>query len=191
MNIEGLDFIAPAHSDEPWNEAQAFGSAVWLWMHSEAHRAAPLHALNALLLPAIRHRRFVLACENGRPVAYCSWADLSEEAERRYLASPAVCMRDEDWTSGERTWVLDWVAPFGHTAALSHALTRHLMAHRIGRALYHRGERSGLRIKTFKGIGVRTEEANAWFAAHPVATSSQSSPESGPAAQVPGKKEEQ
>lgn len=174
MNVDDLDFIAPGHSDEPWNEAQAFGCAVWLWMHSDAHRDVPLHTLNALLLPAIRHRRFVMASENGRPVAYFSWADLSEEAERRYLANPAVCMRDEDWASGERTWVLDWIAPFGHTAVLNRVLTRHFMAKRCMRALYHRSARSGLRIKTFKGIGVRTEEANAWFAAHPVATFNQS-----------------
>jgi cytolysin-activating lysine-acyltransferase len=169
MHIEGLDYIAPEQSDPSWNEAQVFGSAVWLWMHSKAHRDDPLHALNSLLLPAIRHRQFVLASENGRPVAYISWANFCEEAERRYLAQPAICMKDADWVSGERMWILDWIAPFGHTAQLTRALRHKLLLNRHARTLYHRAER-GLHIKTFKGIGIRHEEARAWFAAHPAAT---------------------
>jgi cytolysin-activating lysine-acyltransferase len=168
MHIDGLDIVSPGYRDEPWSEAEAFGSAVWLWMHSKAHRDAPLHTLNALLLPAIKHRQFVLASEKGRPVFYVSWANLSEEAEGRYLRNPAVCMRDEDWGSGERMWIVDWVAPFGHSAVMRHVLERHHFANRCFRALYHRAER-GMRVKNFKGIGMRSEEAKAWFAAHPVA----------------------
>ena len=56
MQLDNLELLAPAFSEAPWNEAQALGAAVWLWMHSAAHRDAPLHALNALLLPAIANR---------------------------------------------------------------------------------------------------------------------------------------
>lgn len=168
MRVDGLDLVEPGYAGEPWSEAEALGSAVWLWMHSASHRDAPLHTLNALLLPALKSRQFVLALENGRPVSYVSWACLDEDAERRYLGNPAVCMRAEDWASGQRLWILDWVAPFGHSAAMRRILERRQLANHCFRALYHRGER-GLRVKTFKGIGMRVEEARAWFAAHPVA----------------------
>ena len=171
MRIGNLDVVAPGLVDEPWNEAEAFGSAVWLWMHSAAHRDVPLHTLNALLLPAIKHRQFVLASQAGQPVFYLAWANLSAEAERRYLHNPPVCMPQDDWASGDRMWVLDWVAPFGHTHQMSRLVTRRLFAGRCFRALYHRRSLgSGPRVKDFAGIAVMPQEARAWFETHPVAS---------------------
>jgi cytolysin-activating lysine-acyltransferase len=170
MQFETLDIIAPGLTDEPWNEAAVFGSATWLWMHSKAHRDAPLHTLPTLLLPALKHRQFVLGSEHGKPVFYLSWLNLDEAAERRYLQQSPLSLAQDDWNSGERLWLNDWIAPFGHTAALRRLLQRHLFTHRVARALYHRGEERGLRVKTFQGIGVIPEQANAWFAAHPLAT---------------------
>lgn len=170
MHIGSLDLIAPGLFDEPCSEAEAFGSAVWLWMHSAAHRDAPLHTLNTLLLPAFRHRQFVLGTEQGKPVFYLAWASLSAEAEQRYLRNPAVCMPQEDWASGDRMWVLDWVAPFGHTRVMSRLVTRRLFANRCFRALYHRSSLgSGPRVKEFAGIALMSQEARAWFETHPVA----------------------
>ena len=80
-----------------------------------------------------------------------------------------LALTEADWNSGERLWLNDWVAPFGHTAALSRLLQRHLFPNRCARALYHRGEERGLQVKTFQGIGVIPEQAKAWFAAHPLA----------------------
>ena len=37
------------------------------------------------------------------------------------------------------------------------------------RALYHRDDQRGLKIKNFQGIAVLPEEARVWFADHPVA----------------------
>jgi cytolysin-activating lysine-acyltransferase len=168
MRLGTLDVIAPSIPDSEYSEAEAFGSAVWLWMHSKEHREAPLHTLSALLLPALKNRQFVLASENGKPVFYLSWANLSKEAEGRYLRNPAVCMPVDDWASGDRMWILDWIAPFGHSHAMSRLVTRRLFAGRCMRALYHRGNEKGIRIKTFHGIAVMREEARYWFDAHPV-----------------------
>lgn len=169
MRLDTFDITAPAVFDEPWNEATALGSATWLWMQSAAHRDAPLHALSTLLLPALKQRQFVLGSEHGRPVFYLSWLSLSEDAERRYLTRSPMEMDPDDWHSGERLWVNDWIAPFGHTAVLSRLLLSRVFPDRCARALYHKGEQRGLRIKTFHGIGVIPEQARAWFAAHPLA----------------------
>lgn len=169
MQFETLDITAPGLIDEPWNEAAVFGSATWLWMHSKAHRDAPLHTLPTLLLPALKHRQFVLGTEHGKPVFYLSWLNFDEAAEQRYLQQSPLTLTETDWNSGERLWLNDWIAPFGHTAALTRLLQRHLFANRCARALYHRGDERGLRVKTFQGIGVIPEQAKAWFAAHPLA----------------------
>ena len=43
------------------------------------HRDAPLHTLPDLLLPVIKHRQYVVATEQGRPVFFMSQAWLSPE----------------------------------------------------------------------------------------------------------------
>lgn len=166
MRFDSLDVIAPELLHAPCNEAQALGSAVWLWMHSAEHRDMPLHALSALLLPAVKRRQFILASEGGKPVFFLTWAMLSLEAERRYLANPPFTMPESDWASGERMWILDWVAPFGHTRMARHLVGR-LFATRCFRSLYHRGNTRGLRVKDFHGIGVMAEEARAWSHLNP------------------------
>lgn len=168
MRYGSLDIIAPRLLRASCNEAEALGSAVWLWMHSASHRDAPLKVLPAVLLPAIKRRQFVLAVEAGKPVFYLSWASLGEEAEARYLSNPPERMPEADWASGDRLWLLDWVAPFGHTRAMRHVIAR-LFADRCLRSLYHRGDERGLRVMEFKGIAVMKEEARAWFFDHPIA----------------------
>lgn len=164
-----LDVTAPGLIEESWNEAGALGAAVWLWMHSKSHREMPLRTLSTLLLPAIKRRQFILAAEAGRAVFYLSWANLSPEAERRYLQRHPLCMPEADWGSGNRMWLLDWIAPFGHSRVMQRLLARQLFANRLARSLDHRGDERGLKIKTFRGMAVLPEEARAWSATHPVA----------------------
>lgn len=171
MNTASLVITAPGLIQQTWDEAQALGGATWLWMHSKSHRDFPLHTLSTLLLPAIKNRQFILASEAGRPVFYASWANLDIQAERRYLVNSPLLMPEADWNSGERLWILDWVAPFGHSRAIGKTLRQGLFANRWGRFLDHRGDERGFRIKTFVGNAVMREEARAWFTAHPTASS--------------------
>lgn len=165
MRFDSLDIIAPyLFGDEyKFNEAEVVGSAVWLWIHSAAHRNVPLHMLSGSLLPAVENRQFVLASEKGKPVFYLSWASLSKEAERRFLQTPSQCMPADDWASGERIWFLDWVAPFGHTQRMTSLIKRQLFPGWCARSLYHRGNEKGLRIKKHLGLTVTPQEAQYWF----------------------------
>ncbi|MCW8165386.1 toxin-activating lysine-acyltransferase [Verminephrobacter aporrectodeae subsp. tuberculatae] len=169
MDKTPLSLIAPGLIEQTWSEAPVLGSAVWLWMQSTSHRNLPLHTLPVLLLPAIKSRQFILASEAGRPVFYLSWANLDLEAERRYLANSPLLMPEADWNSGDRMWILDWVAPFGHTRAMNHILKRQFFANRCMRALDHRGNERGLRIRAYRGAAVLHEEAREWFTTHPAA----------------------
>lgn len=169
MHTLNHELIAPGLTGAPCNEAEALGAAVWLWTHSASHRELPLHALHQLLLPAIHHRQFAVVSEGGRPVFYLSWARFDADAEARYLCRSPFDMPDADWTAGDRMWVLDWVAPFGHTRAMSQLVLGRLFPDRCFRALYHRGNDKGLQVRRFHGHALLQAEARAWFAAHPVA----------------------
>nr|VFK06735.1 MAG: cytolysin-activating lysine-acyltransferase [Candidatus Kentron sp. LPFa] len=164
-----LDVIAPIFIQQRWTEAKVLGGAVWLWMNSENHHELPLHTLSVALLPAIKTRQFVLAAESGRPVFFMSWANLSTEAETRYLSTHQLLMSPEDWQSGDRMWVIDWVAPFGHTKKMKSFVLQRFMAGLCFRSLYHRGEERGRRIQYFFGALVSPQERRAWKAAHPIA----------------------
>jgi len=168
MRFGTLDISAPLILGGDYSEAEIFGSAAWLWMHSKAHRDAPLHTLSALLLPALQHQQFVLAAENGKPVFYLSWACFDEEAESRYLRNASIEMKSSDWNSGDRSWILDWVAPFGHSFAMSRLLARQVFPNQCFRSLHHRGDGQGMRAITFRGAKVTSEAAKAWFDARPL-----------------------
>ena len=165
---EQFNVIAPRLIQQNWNEAEVLGSVVWLWLYSKRHKEMPLHTLPTILLPAIKHQKFILGIESAKPVFYLSWADFSPEAESRYIQHP-LNLSDEDWSSGDRMWIIDWVAPFGHSKVMSDLLKRKLFVNKWMRAQYHRGtERGKTIIKTFNGVGVMPEEMKYWFETHPI-----------------------
>ncbi len=176
QSAPGLDIIAPGLIEQAWSETDAFGAATWLWMHADTRRELPLKWLTALLLPAIEHRQFLIACSDARPVAYVSWALFDEPAERRYLHGPPQALQAVDWSSGSRLWFIDWIAPFGHSAELARLLGRQLLAHCWARTLYHRGDERGFTVKTFRGRAVDAAVAADWFLSHPVALDTHSEP---------------
>jgi cytolysin-activating lysine-acyltransferase len=138
MNELGLDLLIPhLEPDRPYNEAALLGMIVWLLMRSPVHRGMPVHALQNLVIPAMKYRQMVLAREGEIPVFYCGWAWLDEAAENRYLDSPKD-IQDADWNSGKRLWVTDWVAPFGHTRAMARFLRRKVFADQVVWSLQHK-----------------------------------------------------
>ena len=169
MRVGNWDIKAPLILGGDESEAEILGATVWLWMHSPLHRDAPLHALPTLLLPIIKCQQYVLVSENSRPVFFLSWAWLNDAAEARFLTRPAIEMKEEDWTCGDRMWLCDWIAPFGHTAAMSTLIRQDIFPDQCWRALHHRGAERGKRVVNFHGKHVSRNEAHAWQLKHPLA----------------------
>lgn len=169
MQIGDYDVKSPLMLGGQESEAEVLGATVWLWMHSPMHRDAPLHALPTLLLPIIKRGQYVLVSRDARPVFFLSWAWLNPESEARYLTQPAIHMPQEDWDSGDRLWCCDWIAPFGHTRAMSQLVRQQIFPDSCWRALYHRGEARGKRVVTFHGARVSREAARHWRREHPLA----------------------
>lgn len=96
-------------------------------MQSPQHCNLPLLALDAMLLPAIRQQQYVLVLEEAgtgsRPIGYLGWANLSAEAESRYLHGLTGALTAHDWNSGDRMWFTDFFAPPGREDSTLHRST--------------------------------------------------------------------
>ncbi|MDO9216836.1 MAG: toxin-activating lysine-acyltransferase, partial [Lacisediminimonas sp.] len=123
----------------------------------------------SLLLPAIERRQFVLGSQAGKPLFYMSWAKFDLQAEARYLQRHSALMPAADWDSGNRLWIVDWVAPFGHTQTLARIVRRRLFRQWMGRMFYHREDQRGVKIMRFRGSAVLPDDAQIWFEANPLA----------------------
>ena len=130
------------------------GKLTWLWANSPLQQAWPFELAKRFLIPAIAKEQFHLIERDGMPVAYCSWAWLSAEAEMRYLMDPSQ-LALEDWQSGNRLWFIDWVAPF--SSADSWELKRVIAEHfpeSVARAIRVKRNSNTARVMRFKGNGL-------------------------------------
>lgn len=171
MRHKKLIITAPSVAAPDRSEAEIFGCVVWLWMNSKSQSDMPLSALALWLLPALKSRQFLLAYEadgqQTKPVAYMAWAELSAEAESRYVDNPALGLSPEDWCSGDRVWITDFFAPYGHAKPFSDVVTATLPDFCF-RSLYHRGGERGMRILYFRGDHVRLKQSKQWWKDRPI-----------------------
>ncbi|MDF7680596.1 toxin-activating lysine-acyltransferase [Enterobacteriaceae bacterium ESL0689] len=166
MMRDGNYFIqAPLLLGGEVSQAEIFGAAVWLWMHSVRHRDAPLYVLPAVLLPIVKRQQYVLVSEGTRPVFFLSWMWLNPQSEQHYLTDSVLSITEEEWCSGNRMWFRDFIAPFGHTRAMSRLLRRVIMPETCARYLWHRGLAHGGKIRAFRGDQVSLADFRAWQAA--------------------------
>lgn len=168
MEINGYRLIAPWLAADDTSEAEVLGMAVWLWMHSARHRDAPLHTLPTLLLPPIKQQQYAIAVKDGRPLFFLGWAWMDEESEQRYLTHASVMMKQTDWTSGNRLWITDFIAPFGEVRALLKLTREVILSEQCFRSLDHQGKHRGQRVRFFHGKSVKHSAARQWQQAHPL-----------------------
>jgi cytolysin-activating lysine-acyltransferase len=171
MQYGNLIITAPALNASGHSEAEIFGCVVWLWMNSKSQSDMPLSALSLWLLPALKSKQFVLAYladeKQAKPVAYMAWAQLSAEAESRYVDNPTLGLSAEDWRSGDRVWITDFFAPYGHAKQFAAAITATLSDFCF-RSLYHRGNDRGMRVLYFRGDRVSLTQAKQWWKDRPI-----------------------
>ncbi len=90
-----------------------FGQAVWLMTQSPAHRNFFLSDLEWMVMPPLLARQFRIFPGKNQPIGIALWASLTEEAEQRLL-SGNVRLAPQDWNAGDRLWLVELLAPFGH-----------------------------------------------------------------------------
>jgi cytolysin-activating lysine-acyltransferase len=93
------------------------GPVVWLMMQQAGTKHAFLSELEWRVLPALVLDQAKLYMRDGMPLAFVSWARLSDEAAQRYRAAPHRLV-PTDWKSGDQVWLADVFTPFGGAAEL-------------------------------------------------------------------------
>ncbi|TXH74684.1 MAG: toxin-activating lysine-acyltransferase [Lysobacteraceae bacterium] len=103
--------------------AAQVGYAALLLARTE-RRAFSIASLDSWVAPAavLRQIRFCFD-DNQQPIAYATWAFLSDEMSARMARDEIGLLHISDWNAGLNPWVVDLVAPYG----ANRSLVRHLL----------------------------------------------------------------
>ena len=118
----------------PRTVAEAIGQIVWLLSQSAVHRELKIKTLEWSFMPAVVSEQFRIfrfgptpGLSDADPASFAQfgltregletlplgvaiWANLSEAAEAKLEAGEHLAA--EDWTSGDRTWLVELISPF-------------------------------------------------------------------------------
>jgi cytolysin-activating lysine-acyltransferase len=79
-------------------------------------------------MPALVLDQAKLFMRDNAPIAYVSWAKLSEDVAKRYQAAPHH-LSASDWNSGEQIWIVDLCTPFGGMQEVMKDLRENVFPH--------------------------------------------------------------
>lgn len=136
------------------------GEIVWLWSHSKLHREWSISSIHQWILPALLHNQFRIYRRDGKPRGFVSWAKMSTEVEEAYVLNTAT-LKPNDWVSGDKGWIIDYVAPFGDAKDIAHDLKYHVFANDMGRFLRTKPGSDTMNIRYLHGAKV-AEQARDW-----------------------------
>lgn len=102
--------------------SQVLGEITWLLTQSPIHKQLFVGDLEWFVMPAILLEQFRVfygplpadapAGATPTPAAVAIWAFVSAETEAR-LEAGAHKLRIDEWTGGDRPWLIELIAPFG------------------------------------------------------------------------------
>lgn len=143
---------AETQGDVPRLSATAalLGEIVWLLGRSEAHKHIFLTELDWMVMPPIPLRQFRIWRQNNQPVAYASWAFLSDEADKRFTegaeAGRISRVNPSEWKSGDNLWLVDFIAPFGGGDAMVQELREKVFPDRKIKSIQRKPDGSGIAV---------------------------------------------
>ncbi|MBW3245452.1 toxin-activating lysine-acyltransferase [Epibacterium sp. DP7N7-1] len=94
------------------------GLASWLMSMSEDHKEMPFSVLDDVVLPAILLKQFRLIRKNGTPIAFISWATVSDEIKSALDSGEKGKLAADEWRSGPNLVIVECVSPFAPTAII-------------------------------------------------------------------------
>jgi cytolysin-activating lysine-acyltransferase len=124
---------------------------------SIAHRHIFVADLEWMVIPPIELGQFRMYRRESMPLAFASWALVSEETEKR-LASGMARLAPTEWRNGDRLWLVELLAPFGNTDAVLDDLKKSVFAGRSFK-LHRRGADWMPRVETIHGASSPTPSA--------------------------------
>ena len=97
--------------------ASSIGEAVWLMTISKQHRDLKISKIEELITPAILLQQFKIYMKGKQPVAFLSWALVSDTIKVRFDAGDRK-LKAHEWRSGNNIVVVECVSPFAATEAI-------------------------------------------------------------------------
>lgn len=105
------------------------GPVTWLMMQHGATRHTLLSQLEWRVMPPLMLEQAKLYMRDEAPIAYVSWAMLSDDAALRLRSAPHH-LTPADWQSGEHVWLVDLFTPFGGAKEVLDDLRKNVAAGR-------------------------------------------------------------
>lgn len=105
--------MEPGYRENGSGLIPALGEIALLMSQSEVHRSWSVDALCRLVIPPLANGTHAGIQNNGRLVAWASWAFLNDQAVQGFVGDTRL-LHPHDWESGQNIWLIDVVAPFGH-----------------------------------------------------------------------------
>ncbi|MDV3456359.1 toxin-activating lysine-acyltransferase [Sphingomonas sp. HF-S4] len=128
-------------TNAPPTVSHLLGEMTWLLTQSPLHRALAIGDLEWLVMPALLTEQFYIFRDGDRPVGLALWAQTNPEGEaklERGMIEPENRLTLEEWSGGDRLWLVDLIAPFAN------ATNKHIevmMADLISKPLHGRSFR--------------------------------------------------
>ncbi len=91
--------------------SSTLGQAAWLMTLSKEYRDLPISELEPRVATPLLLRQFKLYFKGKQPVAFLSWAFVSDEIKARFEAGDHT-LSIQDWKSGSNLVIVDCVSPF-------------------------------------------------------------------------------
>lgn len=94
-------------------DAERLGAVVGLMMESPLHKRWTVDTLSRLVVPPLDLEQCIFVTDDDQVVGWGSWAFLSADTEQQFTDAN-YRLQASDWRVGDRLWLIDAVAPWGH-----------------------------------------------------------------------------
>lgn len=112
MNTQEIAQLAQQQAQAVFRKLPLLGPVAWLMMQQGASRHVFISDLEWRIMPPLLLDQAKLYMKGEAPLAFVSWARLSDAAIERYRTAP-YHLAPSDWNSGDKVWIVDLFAPFG------------------------------------------------------------------------------
>lgn len=127
VELQQLADLAKEQAQRVMGKIPVLGAVAWLMMQQAGARHTLLSELDWRVMPALVQEQAKLYMRDSAPIAYVSWAKLSDTAAQRYIEAPHH-LTAADWKSGDQIWLIDLVTPFGAAAEVMKELRETVFA---------------------------------------------------------------
>jgi cytolysin-activating lysine-acyltransferase len=110
--IKQLAEIATTEAKKVFHKIPILGPVTWLMMHQSTTKFSLLCDMEWRIMPPLMLDQAKLYMKDESPLAFVSWAKLSDEVVARYKTPPHH-LTPSDWKTGEQIWIVDMLVPFG------------------------------------------------------------------------------